>query len=60
MVIGSLVAITVAYTVFPCFLKLAHKHHEKRSKIEEVQIKTYKFIDLEKQFLMPHQSGDAF
>ena len=51
--IGSLVAIVVAYSVFPAFLRMANKSHaKKRGKIEEVQLTTYKFIDLEKQFLM--------
>ncbi len=51
--IGSLVAIVVAYSVFPAFLRMANKSHlKKRGKIEEVQIKTYKFLNLEKQFLM--------
>lgn len=50
--IGSVVAIVVAYAVFPSFLKLAYYQQKKRGKIEEVQYKTYKFIDLEKEFLM--------
>jgi len=51
--IGSLVAIVVAYSVFPAFLRMANiSHLKKRGKIEEAQIKTYKFIDLENQFLM--------
>ncbi len=51
--IGSLVAIVVAYSVFPAFLRMASKSRaNKRGKIEEAQIKTYKFIDLENQFLM--------
>ncbi|MCK5179728.1 MAG: MMPL family transporter [Candidatus Omnitrophica bacterium] len=51
--IGSLVAIAVAYSVFPVFLRMSNKSHlKKRGKIEEAQIKTYKFIDLESQFLM--------
>ncbi len=51
--VGSLVAIVVAYSVFPAFLRMANKSHmKKHGKIEEIQLKTYKFMDLEKQFLM--------
>jgi predicted RND superfamily exporter protein len=51
--VGSVVAIIVAYSVFPAFLRMANKRRKKRrGKIEEVQMKTYKFIDLEKEFLM--------
>jgi len=51
--IGSVVAIIVAYSIFPAFLRLAHfRFQQKQSKIEEYQTKTYKFIDLERQFIM--------
>ena len=51
--IGSLVAIIVAYCVFPAFLRLANfRLHQKQGKLEKYQTKTYKFIDLEKQFVM--------
>ena len=51
--VGAIVAIIVAYGVFPSFLKLASiPLGKKKSTVEEYQKKTYKFIDLEKQFVM--------
>ncbi|MBU2541685.1 MAG: MMPL family transporter [Candidatus Omnitrophica bacterium] len=50
--LGSIVAIVVAYGVFPTFLRVASQQSEKKGKIENYGIKTYKFINLEKQFIM--------
>ena len=50
--IGSLVAIAVAYGVFPAFLKLVSPRKRRKGKIEHYEIKTYRFIDLGKQFII--------
>ncbi|MFH1355154.1 MAG: MMPL family transporter [Candidatus Omnitrophota bacterium] len=50
--IGSLVAIVVAYSVFPAFLKMVHPRPRKKSKIEHYEVKTYKAIDIGKQFII--------
>ncbi|MDP8212975.1 MAG: MMPL family transporter [Candidatus Zapsychrus exili] len=51
--VGTVVAIIVAYAVFPSFLKLAtFRLNQKKGEIEKYQARTYKFIDLEKQFIM--------
>ncbi|MBU1090459.1 MAG: MMPL family transporter [Candidatus Omnitrophica bacterium] len=50
--IGSLVAIVVAYCVFPAFLKMVHPRPRKKSKIEHYEVKTYKAIDIGKQFII--------
>ncbi|MFC1667691.1 RND family transporter [Candidatus Omnitrophota bacterium] len=50
--IGSLVAIAVAYLVFPSFLKMVRPHLRKKGKIEDYEVKTYNFIDLGKQFVI--------
>jgi len=50
--IGSLVAIAVAYGLFPAFLRIVGLQKRKRGRIEHYEIKTYRFIDLEKQFVM--------
>ncbi len=50
--IGSLVAIAVAYLVFPSFLKMAGHRLHKTGKIEHYETKAYRFIDIEKQFVM--------
>ncbi|MBU1853832.1 MAG: MMPL family transporter, partial [Candidatus Omnitrophica bacterium] len=50
--IGSLVAIAVAYGVFPAFLRMISGHSQKRGKLEGYEAKAYRFIDLERQFIM--------
>ena len=50
--IGSLVAICVAYGVFPAFLKMVGTRPREKGKIEDYETKAYRFIDLEKQFIM--------
>ncbi|MFH1414019.1 MAG: MMPL family transporter [Candidatus Omnitrophota bacterium] len=50
--IGSLVSIVVAYSVFPSFLKMVSPRPRKRSKIEHYEVKTYKAIDIGKQFII--------
>jgi len=50
--IGALVAIVVAYGVFPAFLRLVSPKLRSAGKIEHYEIKTYRFIDLGKQFII--------
>ncbi|MFC1646163.1 RND family transporter [Candidatus Omnitrophota bacterium] len=50
--IGSVVAITTAYLIFPAFLKMVGSQSRKRGKIEDYEAKTYRFIDIGKQFVM--------
>ncbi len=50
--IGALVSIAVAYGIFPAFLRIVSLQKRKRGRIERYEIKTYRFIDLEKQFVM--------
>ncbi|MFC1752983.1 RND family transporter [Thermoproteota archaeon] len=50
--VGSLVAIGVAYSIFPPFLRIASTRLRKKGKIEDYEAKTYRFIDLGKQFVM--------
>lgn len=50
--IGSVVAIAVAYGVFPAFLRIIGNQKRKRGRIEHYEKKTYQFIDLERQFVM--------
>ena len=50
--IGSLVAIAAAYGIFPTFLKMVGLKLRKKGKIEDYEAKTYRFIDLGKQFVM--------
>lgn len=50
--IGSVVAIASAYAVFPAFLKMVRLRPIKKGKLAEYKTKVYRFIDLEKQFIM--------
>lgn len=50
--VGSLIAIIAAYSVFPAFLRMAGLQDRKQGQIERFESKTYRFIDLEKQFIM--------
>lgn len=50
--VGSLVAIIVAYGVFPTFLRVAGQRSGKKSRIENYGEKAYKFINLKKQFII--------
>jgi predicted RND superfamily exporter protein len=50
--IGSLVAIATAYCVFPAFLRMVSPKPRKKGKIEDYETKAYRFIDLERQFVM--------
>jgi len=50
--LGSLVAIAVAYGIFPAFLRMVGLQTRKKGRIEHLETKTYHFIDLERQFVM--------
>lgn len=50
--IGAVVAIAVAYGMFPAFLRLVSPKPRSKGKIEHYEVKTYRFIDLEKQFII--------
>jgi len=50
--IGSIVAIAVAYGMFPTFLKMAGPRARQKSKIEDYEKKAYRFIDLGKHFII--------
>lgn len=50
--LGTIVAIIVAYGVFPTFLRFAGQQTGQKGRVEHYQRKAYNFISLQKQFIM--------